>query len=271
MNKFRIKGNVADRLRSWEKTVPSVMPSLPAVPVRGSNPVTRTDVGKLRRNNQDTVICACGLMGIADGMGGHNGGETASAGARDIVVAMVRDCLPSAETLRQAVSEANIRLFRQQNEDPLLSGMGTTLTLLWPTEDEVLIAHVGDSRAYLLRDGVLTQRTEDHSMVGELVRKGILTPAQAASHPMRNYITRAVGTEETIETDLLSEKRQKGDRWLVCSDGLHGLVQHDDLTRLLALPDADQAADALLNAALENGGRDNISLLIWTDEEGGAV
>ena len=144
--------------------------------------------------------------------------------------------------------------------------MGTTLTVLWPTENEMLIGQVGDSRAYLLRDNVLTQITNDHSMVADMVRKGVLTEEQAACHPMRNYITRAVGTEANIEIDLYTHNRRRGDRWLICSDGLHGMISTEELISFMADEDLEKAADSLLQAALSNGGKDNISLVLIQDE-----
>ena len=146
--------------------------------------------------------------------------------------------------------------------------MGTTLTLLWPSESEMLVAQVGDSRAYLIRDGQVRQVTKDHSLVGDMVRRGVLTEEQAACHPMRNYITRAVGTEDTIEADLFTEERKAGDRWLVCSDGLYSMISRGALEELVRKENAEEAADALLQAALEGGGRDNITLVLMTDEEG---
>ena len=230
----------------------------------------RTHIGKVRRSNQDALIesAAEGLWGVADGMGGHNGGETASAGARDGVLELLSGKKPEQSALRTAIGAVNRRLYLRQLEDESLSGMGTTLTLAWFAPDAVLIGHVGDSRAYRLRDGKLTQVTDDHSVVAELVRGGMLTPEQAASHPMRNVITRAVGTEEGVEIDLLCEERHAGDVWLVCSDGLYGMVGDDAIAGALTSLPIDQAADKLLSAALEAGGRDNISLVILLDKEG---
>ena len=232
--------------------------------------VSRTHIGKVRRSNQDALIesAADGLWGVADGMGGHNGGETASAGARDGVLELLAGKKPEQSALRTAIGAVNRRLYLRQLEDESLSGMGTTLTLLWFSGDAVHIGHVGDSRAYRLRDGKLAQITDDHSVVAELVRSGVLTPEQAASHPMRNVITRAVGTEEGVEIDLLCEERRAGDVWLVCSDGLYGMVGDDAITGALTSLPIDQAADRLLAAALEAGGRDNISLVILLDKEG---
>ena len=226
----------------------------------------RTDVGRLRKNNQDAVILGNGLAGVADGMGGHKGGEIASAGLRDGLIRETKDCKPDEETLAKAVQKVNRELWLQQEEDPSLSGMGTTLTILWPAEGKMIIGQIGDSRAYLLRNGSMTQITHDHSMVADMVRKGVLTEEQAACHPMRNYITRAVATEEYVETDLSTHDRKKGDRWLVCSDGLYGMISGKLLEQLAATENLEEAADALLNAALEGGGKDNISLVLLQDD-----
>ena len=199
-------------------------------------------------------------------MGGHKGGEIASAGLRDGLLRETKDSKPGKEKLVEAVQKVNRELWEQQEGNSSLSGMGTTLTVLWPTENEMLIGQVGDSRAYLLRDNVLTQITNDHSMVADMVRKGVLTEEQAACHPMRNYITRAVGTEANIEIDLYTHNRRRGDRWLICSDGLHGMISTEELISFMADEDLEKAADRLLQAALGNGGKDNISLVLIQDE-----
>lgn len=229
--------------------------------------ICRTDIGKVRSSNQDSVIDAFPLVGVADGMGGHRGGEVASSGARDVLVELLKDKEPSQLALRQAIGAANRRLFLRQQEEENLSGMGTTLTVLWVNAEEVIVGHVGDSRAYRMRDGKLEQMTHDHSMVAEMVREGLLTPEAAACHPMRNVITRAVGTEEGVEIDMMVEKRCAGDLWLVCSDGLHGMVSDEDMLEIIKGNTPEDAADRLIEAALENGGRDNISLAIFLDGE----
>ena len=230
---------------------------------------TRTDVGKVRATNQDAVIEGEMLWGVADGMGGHKGGETASAGARDGLIEVLMGKEPSVEALRAGVEEVNARLFEQQKENANLAGMGTTLTALWLSDHFVYIAHVGDSRAYLVRDGKMQQVTKDHSLVAELFRMGQLTREQAANHPMRNVITRAVGTEEGIETDVIVEERRKGDLWMVCSDGLYGMVPDDQIKAALTAHTPKKAADLLLDMALKAGGRDNVSIVVLLDREGG--
>lgn len=230
----------------------------------------RTNVGKVRHSNQDALIEAPedSLWGVADGMGGHNGGETASAGARDGLIELLHGKEPEQGCLRTAIGAVNRRLFLQQEDDESLAGMGTTLTALWLSKTCVYIGHVGDSRAYRLRDGKMEQITDDHSVVAELVRCGMLTKEQAAIHPMRNVITRAVGTEEGIEVDLLCEERRKGDVWLVCSDGLYGMVEDEDIEEILKNHEPEKAAELLIEAALNGGGRDNVSVVVLQDKEG---
>lgn len=296
-HKFRFSKESRERLKNFllgEKYKPEqekkpvepaaepqpVAEAVPAAPAAVVNPaskgrltvVTRTDIGKMRKSNQDALIespADC-LWGVADGMGGHNGGETASTGARDGLVEQLSGKEPEQGTLRTAIGAVNRRLFLQQKEDEQLSGMGTTLTVLWLSESCVYIGHVGDSRAYRLRDGEMKQITDDHSVVAELLRSGMLTPEQAATHPMRNVITRAVGTEDGIEIDLLCEERRAGDLWLVCSDGLYGMVGDEKISDILKANKPEKAADLLIAAALEGGGRDNISLVILLDKEGDA-
>ena len=229
----------------------------------------RTDVGRVRASNQDALIEGERLWGVADGMGGHNGGETASAGARDGLIEVLEGKEPSLDALRDGIMEVNRRLYAQQMEDMSLSGMGTTLSALWLSDHFVYIGHVGDSRVYLMRDGKLKQMTDDHSLVAELFRLGQLTREQAANHPMRNVITRAVGTEPGIDVDLMVEERRSGDLWLVCSDGLHGMVPDSKIEAVLAAKAPKAAADQLLDMALKAGGRDNVSLVILLDREGG--
>lgn len=230
--------------------------------------VTRTHVGKVRATNQDAVIECGRLVGVADGMGGHQGGETASAGARDGLIANLQDVSPDPAVLSRAIKAVNRRLFIQAQENDKLRGMGTTLSVLWLGDECAYIGHVGDSRVYRLRQGEFKQITEDHSVVMELMRSGMITQEQAASHPMRNVITRAVGTEGGVDVDMLAVEREKGDLWLICSDGLHGLVRDQEMAEMLQHNPPEKAADLLLQAALDAGGRDNISLVILADKEG---
>ena len=229
----------------------------------------RTDVGKVRANNQDAPIVSekLRLYGVADGMGGQKGGEVASTSARDDLLRELEGKTPSVATLSGAIEEVNRQIYHQQEHDDALTGMGTTLSVLWMSDNFVYIGHVGDSRVYLLRDGEFKQMTLDHSLVEQLVREGVLTEEEAQNHPMRNIITRAIGTDESVEVDVVVEERRKGDLWLACSDGLHGLVDDRQMRDALRQYAPEKAADVLLKAALDAGGRDNVTLVIVHDGE----
>ena len=229
----------------------------------------RTDVGKVRANNQDAPIVSekLRLYGVADGMGGHKGGEVASTSARDDLLRELEGKTPSVAALSGASEEVNRQIYHQQEHDDALTGMGTTLSVLWMSDNFVYIGHVGDSRVYLLRDGEFKQMTLDHSLVEQLVREGVLTEEEAQNHPMRNIITRAIGTDESVEVDVVVEERRKGDLWLACSDGLHGLVDDRQMRDALRQYAPEKAADVLLKAALDAGGRDNVTLVIVHDGE----
>ena len=278
MRKFNLKGKVAQKLKGLETAVSEDQNTENDTNVSAqSQPATvalekgeihyawRTDVGRIRKNNQDSVILGNRLFGVADGMGGHNGGEIASAGLRDGLLRETEGKEPSAELLEEAVKKVNYEIWEQQEKDASLTGMGTTLTVLWPTAEEMIIGQVGDSRAYLIRDNQMKQVTSDHSMVADMVRRGVLTEEQAACHPMRNYITRAVGTDDTIEVDILSIPRMNGDRWIVCSDGLYGQISKQELEETAKTAELEEAAGKLLVLALEHGGKDNISFIILDD------
>ena len=229
----------------------------------------RTDVGKVRANNQDAPIVTekLRLYGVADGMGGHKGGKVASTSARDDLLRELEGKTPSVAALSGAIEEVNRQIYHQQEHDDALTGMGTTLSVLWMSDNFVYIGHVGDSRVYLLRDGEFKQMTLDHSLVEQLVREGVLTEEEAQNHPMRNIITRAIGTDESVEVDVVVEERRKGDLWLACSDGLHGLVDDRQMRDALRQYAPEKAADVLLKAALDAGGRDNVTLVIVHDGE----
>ena len=226
------------------------------------NWVTRTHVGLVRLLNEDTVFADQGICGVADGMGGHNAGEVASRIAADRILERLRGKEPSRDMMKAALIDVNRAVFAEQTSHPEYSGMGTTLTVLWEGEKEVFIGHIGDSRAYLLRDGRLTQITQDHSLVQEMVSQGLITKEEALVHPYRNVITRAVGTDPYVESDCLIQDKIKGDIWLLCSDGLSNFVPDSVIEQTLSEQPADSAADLLLQTALRNGGKDNISLLI---------
>ncbi len=229
------------------------------------NVASRTHIGLVRASNQDALLLCPGkydLYGVADGMGGHKGGDIASLMAVTLLRRFISDAKPSKERLQRAVEEANLMIYEEQLYRPDLSGMGTTLTVIWEDRKHILLGHVGDSRAYRLRGGRIAQVSQDHSMVAELVRDGLLTREEARKHPYRNIITRALGTSETIEVDIDELDKRHGDIYLICSDGLYEYVQEDQMQEILMERNIEDAADLLLSFALEGGGRDNISLVI---------
>lgn len=227
-------------------------------------PVTHT--GLVRNQNEDTIRVAngdCGLYILADGMGGHLAGEVASSMTADEIEKRLSRCgEPSTEILREAIAQANAIVYEKQLTVPEMRGMGTTLTVLWEGREHVYIGHVGDSRAYLFRDGMMRQMTEDHSLVGELLRAGAITPEKARTHPQRNMITQAVGTDISVHPDVFQIIKTPGDKWLLCSDGLTDMVEDQWIAQTIAQKDASAAAQMLLDEALKNGGKDNISVIL---------
>ncbi|HJV04881.1 MAG TPA: Stp1/IreP family PP2C-type Ser/Thr phosphatase, partial [Actinomycetota bacterium] len=224
----------------------------------------RSDVGRVRQGNEDSFMVHEPLFAVADGMGGHQGGEVASKLALETLGRLtLEDTRDTAPNLADAVRQANRAVLEKASTDPGLHGMGTTLTALVAGANRVFLAHVGDSRAYLLRDGSLEQLTEDHTVVESLVREGRLTRQEAEIHPQRSILTRALGVDGEIEVDERSEEVSPGDRILLCSDGLTGMVPEPEIQRILSeLDDPQRAADALVDAANDAGGQDNITALI---------
>lgn len=223
----------------------------------------RTHQGLVRSSNQDSLLVDEGVYGVADGMGGHKGGETASRVAVQVVKNALHGKKPETRALEVAVEAANRRIFDMARHDSALSGMGTTLTFLWVSEKEVHLCHVGDSRAYLLRDGQLTQITDDHSLVADLLRNNMISPEAARTHPYRNVITRAVGVDPVVQADIFSHGKQADDLWLICSDGLTNMLTDETIASVLTEAQTDEAAaDELLELALEKGGTDNISFVL---------
>ncbi len=190
-----------------------------------------TDKGRVRSINQDAFYeprPGETFALVADGMGGHQAGDVASVMAVEEFTRWLK-CAPrvSEETLRYAVSEANRAVYLRSRMEKDKAGMGTTLTALWMDEDSVLLAHIGDSRAYRLRGGELRQMSHDHSLVGELLEKGELTEEEARVHPQRNIITRALGTGSRVEPEICCCDRKKGDVWLLCTDGLTNYISRE--------------------------------------------
>jgi protein phosphatase len=231
-----------------------------------------TDVGLVRQGNQDAVYADDTLAVIADGMGGHAAGEVAAA----MTIEMVREgfrASPSVEGLVEAIQGANSAVLRDAGTTPAHFGMGTTVIAVGLTYDfdgvvSPTLVHVGDSRAYQLRDGALRQLSEDHSVAEEWVRMGRLTPEEALVHPRRHQLTRGVGVEEAIAIDVASISAMAGDRILLCSDGLSNELDADTLARLASAPNGlELATEQLVSAAKVAGGHDNISVILLEFEE----
>jgi serine/threonine protein phosphatase PrpC len=224
----------------------------------------RSDVGRVREGNEDSYMVDEPLYAVADGMGGHQGGEVASKLALEILGRLtLEDSGDTAPNLADAVREANRAVLDKASTDPGLHGMGTTLTALVAGGNRVFLAHVGDSRAYLLRDGRMEQLTEDHTVVEGLVQEGRLTRQEAEIHPQRSILTRALGVDGDVEVDERSQEVREGDRILLCSDGLTGMVPEQEIERVLAeLEDPQRAADVLVDAANDAGGQDNITAVV---------
>ena len=227
-----------------------------------------TDVGRMRKNNEDSYLSAKPVAAVADGMGGHSAGEVASAIAIEELAALGNRGPWGSETaatddLKQAILRANRRIREMAATDRKLNGMGTTLVALLEDGDMVHVANVGDSRGYLLRQGELSQVTVDHSLVQELVDDGRLSPEDAERHPQRSVITRALGIDPEVEFDLFTYKLQVGDRLLLCSDGLSDVVEPAQIRKvLLRVRNAQRAARELVTVANEQGGPDNITVIV---------
>ena len=231
----------------------------------------KSDTGRQRRANEDSFFARAPLFVVADGMGGAQAGEVASRLAAEAFAGGLPDEGSPEERLAARVHAANARIHEVSQEDRALHGMGTTLTAAYLDGDELALAHVGDSRAYLLRDGELTRLTRDHTLVEELVRRGELTEQEAAEHPQRSIITRALGPEPDVDVDLQTHEAQAGDVVLLCSDGLTGMIGEDEVEEILGR--ASGLADAgrqLVHAANEAGGRDNITVVLFRVAEVGA-
>jgi serine/threonine protein phosphatase PrpC len=234
----------------------------------------KTDVGRVRSVNEDRVVVKDGVAGgtlaiVADGMGGHQAGDTAS----QITIELVESSLRSAggelddearkSRLVEAIRQANAKVFEVASGKDHYRGMGTTITAALADASRVLIGHIGDSRAYYINHESFAQLTEDHTLVNELVKTGQLTPDEAAVHPRRNVITRALGTEADVDVDLAYVKWAPGDMLLLCSDGLTNMVPESELTRTVRGEGTlAEKVDRLVEYALDAGGDDNISVVL---------
>ncbi|MGH7255918.1 MAG: Stp1/IreP family PP2C-type Ser/Thr phosphatase [Nitrospirales bacterium] len=244
-----------------------------------------TDIGRVRGSNQDAfaVLNSLGVWIVADGMGGHAGGDVASRLAVDAVVRTIQasplavTATPNVarpdpgtlrEALEQAVAAANQTIFHEAGRQEDLAGMGTTLVILHLTREPVpiaTIAHVGDSRAYRFRRDALTQLTEDHAVVDEYRRQGLMSSAEAKRHPLRNALSRAVGTDPHVQPDIASFSVDPEDLFLLCTDGLTKMLEDDDIVSILRTPRPPQHLCAtLVEAANQRGGEDNVTVVVVT-------
>ena len=237
-----------------------------------------TDVGLKREKNEDNLLINddLNLFVVADGMGGHAGGEFAS----QIAVSTIEDFIinstentdpkgsgeknssPMTERLRQAIKIAGDQIFSKASNQPELRGMGTTTVAMILQEDKVHIAYVGDSRVYLVRENNVEQLTEDHSLVNEQVKAGLISEEDAKNHQLKNIITRSVGYQEEVEIDTVIRDVKAGDRFLLCSDGLSNFLESTEIAKSLSTQELQDAAQDLVDIAIERGGDDNITLIV---------
>jgi PPM family protein phosphatase len=260
----------AELEKEWEKAVERAMEIHPVIKLGA-----RTDLGRVRENNEDkfdffepddaAVAARKGsLYAVADGMGGHAAGQIASEMAlKTLIKAYYADPSPDvAGSLKRAIFDANRLIHDASTMIVERSGMGTTLTAVVVRADEAYFAQVGDSRAYLIRDGKIRQVTEDHSWVAEQVKRGALTEEEAVYSPFRNVITRSLGNAPSVEPDIFQETVQAGDVFVLCSDGLSGNLSRDDIKSIIAGKGPSRAALELVDAANERGGTDNITAVV---------
>lgn len=227
----------------------------------------KTDKGLRRESNQDSFLVSeeMGLYIVADGMGGHSGGEVASAmavsGAEDVIRQRSKLGLSPRDLVTKAFEEASRRIFEKASQENRLAGMGTTMVLCLVDGKSIFVGNVGDSRAYLFRSPHLWQMTEDHSLLNEQLRAGIINDEQAKSFTSRNVITRSVGYEREVHVDVIERPLQSGDCVLVCSDGLSGLVDDEMICEILTRTPTEKIVEACIDRALANGGDDNVTVL----------
>ena len=223
-----------------------------------------TDPGRTRRHNEDAYVIDPPLFAIADGMGGAQAGEVASR----LATAALKEGGANGggeRRIADLIQQANRRVYDRSSSDPNTSGMGTTITVALVEDDQVAFGHVGDSRAYLIRDAQMEQLTEDHSLVNELLKTGKLSPEEAETHPQRSVITRALGTDPDVDVDTFSVRAESGDLFLLCSDGLTDMVSEDSILDVVERnrDDIEGALRALVKAANRGGGKDNITVVAF--------
>lgn len=237
--------------------------------------VSVSDPGRKRRNNEDVYVCEPPLFAIADGMGGAQAGEVASALAAEALREDAGGEGTTEERVAALIQRANRRVYERASEDATLTGMGTTLTLALVEDGQVTLGHVGDSRAYRLREGALEQITEDHSLVAELTKAGKLSEEEAEHHPQRSVITRALGTDPDVDGDVFTVETREGDVFLLCSDGLTDMVDDHAIEETVQKHrrNLKKTAQALVRAANRGGGEDNITILLFeiADVAGGTI
>lgn len=235
-----------------------------------------TDIGKVREINQDYLFASLdlGLFMVADGMGGHAAGEKASQTAVQIITEHLSPLVHTAtnglflEEIQGAIQEANRQIINASMEDASMRGMGTTATVIVTRDGLMYVGHVGDSRAYLIRNRRIDQITDDHSIVAQLVRARAITPQEAARHPYRNVITRCLGMQVDLEADTQQRELKPGDRLLICSDGLSGLVSDDEMLQyVVSSSEPQKTCEELVQLALDRGGSDNISVVLVFNED----
>lgn len=226
----------------------------------------KTDTGKKRRRNEDAFVMAPPLFAVADGMGGAQAGEVASKLAAAALEDTDPGRLTGPERVASLIQEANRRVHERSNVDPATSGMGTTMTVALVEGDGVVIGHVGDSRAYLVRNHEIEQLTEDHSLVNELLKSGKLSPEEAEAHPQRSVITRAVGTDPDVDVDSFTVDAHDGDVFLICSDGLTDMVADKDILDVVDRHrrNLERLTKQLVTAANRGGGEDNITVVAFS-------
>ncbi len=264
------KINTAELIEQWEQRAEKAR-EVQVITLLGA----KTDLGRVRENNEDkfeffqpsdseTLAKKGSFYAVADGMGGHSAGQIASELAlKTAIKAYYADSSPVIEeSLRASLQQANALIFDTARAIVERSGMGTTMTALVIRGEDAFIAQVGDSRCYRLRDGRIEQLTEDHSWVNEQVKRGGLSEEEAELSPFRNVITRSLGNAPNVEVDIFTEELKVGDTFLLCSDGLTGHVKADEMAQAMKKASPSQAAQDLVDLALERGGRDNVTVLI---------
>ncbi len=223
----------------------------------------RTDIGKTREINEDSYIANGNMFAVADGMGGHKAGEIASSLALKVLSKNINPEKDMKKNLSSSIRKANKTVYRESLSDPKKYGMGTTLTVLIPKNDKVYIGHIGDSRAYLLRNLELTQLTEDHSLVAQMVKEGRLTTREAKLHPLRSVITQALGAKAITKPDIFTLSIKNGDKLLLATDGVTSMLADSEILKVIIQDREPQTlCDLLVEAANKEGGSDNITVIL---------